>query len=94
MYDPEEACNENDNSEDVKTEPQEQDDEQWAEVDEALKAEKSNEQTVEIKTEKTNEEEVAKTGGGGGAVNSPRTRRAAGPKNGAGAGGKAKRGRK
>lgn len=84
MYDPEEACNENEATQEVKTESQDQDD-KWAEVDVICSKEKTEEQVIQIKIEDDEEETKA-------VANSPRTRRAVAVKNGTGP--KAKRGRK
>lgn len=88
MYDPEEACNENETTQDSKLEEtQEIEDDKWADVVEVCTKEKPTEEPVEIKVEHVEEEEEEKV-----AANSPRTRRAATAKNIAGP--KAKRGRK
>lgn len=87
MYDPEEACNENEANQDTK-EDAEQIDDKWVEINEVATREKEQEQAVEIKTEPLdgNEEEVKVV------ANSPRTRRTATGRNVTGP--KAKRGRK
>lgn len=86
MYDPEEACNENEATKSVKEDGQEQ---EGVEVDEASTTVKEEAQGLEVKTETADEdEEETKL-----TANSPRTRRAGITKNGT-TGPKAKRGRK
>lgn len=86
MYDPEEACNDAENSNvivvkdesKVKDEAEEEQDEKWADIDSTLKQEKTEVEAEEVEVKPN--------------VASPRTRRVAQVKNGAGP--KSKRGRK